>query len=154
METLTREEALQILSEEPVAHLGVISDGVPYVTPMSFVVGGMRVLFRTVAGRKLDAIRSQPAVSIEVSRYDPSTGAWVSVIVEGVARLVEDDATRQEAIALLFDKYKDVLGSPLSAGGGLLPLGGHPHVIEVPIDRIAGMSSGRGMTVRTKPGRM
>jgi len=154
METLTRDEALEILIEEPVAHLGVISNGVPYVTPMSFVVADGRVRFRTMAGRKLDAIRANPAVSIEVSRYDGETGAWVSVIVEGNAYLVDDDASRQETIALLFAKYEDVIGSPLSGGGGLAPLGGHPYVIEVPIDRIVGMSSGRGINVRTKPGRM
>lgn len=154
METLTREEALDILATEPVAHLGMISNGAPYVTPMSFVVADERVRFRTMAGRKLDAIRDNPAVAIEVSRYDDDTGAWVSVIVEGQARLVEDDQSRQETIALLFAKYEKVIGSPLSGGGGLLPLGGHPYVIEVPIDRVTGMTSGRGMRVRTKPGRM
>ncbi len=154
MESLTREESYEILVSEPVAHLGVISNGAPYVTPMSFVVADDRVRFRTMAGRKLDAIRTNPAVSIEVSRYDEETGAWVSVIVEGNARLVDDDESRQETIALLFAKYEKVIGSPLSGGGGLLPLGGHPYVIEVLIDRIAGMTSSRGMSVRTKPGRM
>lgn len=154
MESLTPEEAYEILVSEPVAHLGVISNGAPYVTPMSFVFADGRIRFRTMAGRKLDAIRANPAVSIEVSRYDEETGGWVSVIVEGNARLVDDDASRQETIALLFTKYERVIGSPLSGGGGLRPLGGHPHVVEVPIDHIAGMSSGRGMHVRTKPGRM
>lgn len=155
MDALTRDEALQILIDEPVAHLGVISNGVPYVTPMSFVIADERVRFRTMAGRKLDAIRANPAVSIEASRYDEETGAWVSVIVEGKAHLADDDESRQETIALLFAKYENVIGSPLAGGGGgLLPLGAHAHVIEVPIDRIAGMSSGRGIHVRTKPGRM
>jgi nitroimidazol reductase NimA-like FMN-containing flavoprotein (pyridoxamine 5'-phosphate oxidase superfamily) len=156
MESLTRDEALEILTGEYVAHLGVVSNGAPYVTPMSFVVDGDRILFRTMAGRKLDAIKSNPTVCIEVSRYDEETGDWVSVIVEGDAHLLADDATetRQAIVALIFDKYEKVIGSPLSAGGGLLPLGGYPQVIEVPIGRIAGMASGRGMHARTKPGRM
>lgn len=154
METLTREEALEILAREHVAHLGVISNGAPYVTPMSFVVDGDRVLFRTMAGRKLDAIKASPSVCIEVSRYDEETGDWVSVIVEGTARLVDDDETRRDTVALIFEKYERVMGSPLSAGGGLLPLGGYPNVIEVPIEDVVGMSSGRGMSARTKPGRM
>jgi nitroimidazol reductase NimA-like FMN-containing flavoprotein (pyridoxamine 5'-phosphate oxidase superfamily) len=156
MESLTRDEALEILAHEYVAHLGVVSNGAPYVAPMSFVVDGDRILFRTMAGRKLDAIKANPAVCIEVSRYDEERGAWVSVIVEGHARLVADDdtETRQTTVSLIFDKYEKVMGPPLSAGGGLLPLGGYPQVIEVPIDRIAGMSSGRGMRARTKPGRM
>jgi len=154
MESLTRDEALEFLTGAHVAHLGVMSNGSPYVTPMSFVVDGDRILFRTMAGRKLDAVKANPTVCIEVSRFDEETGDWVSVIVEGTAQLVDDDETRQVTVALIFDKYEKVMGSPLSAGGGLLPLGGYPQVIEVPIDTIAGMSSGRGMHARTKPGRM
>jgi nitroimidazol reductase NimA-like FMN-containing flavoprotein (pyridoxamine 5'-phosphate oxidase superfamily) len=154
MESLPRDEALEILGGEYVAHLGVISNGAPYVTPMSFVVDGDRILFRTMAGRKLDAIRANPQVCIEVSRYHEETGDWVSVIVEGTARLVDDDETRQTTVALIFEKYEKVMGSPLSGGGGMMPLGGYPQVIEVPIDDVVGMSSGRGMSARTKPGRM
>lgn len=154
MESVSREEALEILAVQPVAHLGIVVDGAPYVTPMSFVLDGERVLFRTMAGEKLDGIRANPAVCIETADYNPETGDWVSVIVRGLARLVDDPGTSRELIALLYDKYEKVMGSPLSGGGGLMPLGGIPYVIEVRIDEITGMSSGRGIQVRTKPGRL
>lgn len=154
MESLTREEALELLETQHVAHLGVVVKGVPYVTPMSFVVKGDRIRFRTMAGEKLDGIRSNPSVCIETSVFDEETGDWLSVIVRGTARLVDDDETRQETISLLFSKYENVMGSPLSSSGGLLPLGGYPYVIEVPIEDISGMSSGKGMRARTKPGRL
>ena len=154
MDSLTRDEALEILASEYVAHLGVISNGAPYVTPMSFVIDGDCILFRTMAGRKLDAIRANPKVCIEVSRYHEETGDWESVIVEGEARLVEEDETRRKLVTLIFDKYEKVMGSPLSGGGGLMPLGGYPQVIEVALGDVVGMSSGRGMSARTKPGRM
>jgi nitroimidazol reductase NimA-like FMN-containing flavoprotein (pyridoxamine 5'-phosphate oxidase superfamily) len=153
MESVSREEALEVLTGQPVAHLGIVVDGIPYVTPMSFVLDGDRILFRTMAGKKLDGIRANPAVCIETADYNPETGDWVSVIVRGTARLVDDPETRRDLIVLLYDKYEKVMGSPLS-GGGLLPLGGTPYVIEVPIDEITGMSSGRGIHVRTKPGRL
>jgi nitroimidazol reductase NimA-like FMN-containing flavoprotein (pyridoxamine 5'-phosphate oxidase superfamily) len=152
MESVSREEALEVLTGQPVAHLGIVVDGIPYVTPMSFVLDGDRILFRTMAGKKLDGIRANPAVCIETADYNPETGDWVSVIVRGTARLVDDPETRRDLIVLLYDKYEKVMGSPLS--GGLLPLGGTPYVIEVPIDEITGMSSGRGIHVRTKPGRL
>jgi len=154
MESVSREEALEVLADQPVAHLGIVVDDIPYVTPMSFVLNRDRILFRTMAGKKLDGIRANPTVCIETADYNPETGDWVSVIVRGTARLVDDPATRQELIALIYDKYEKVMGSPLSGGGGLMPLGGTPYVIEVPIDEISGMSSGRGMQVRTKPGRL
>jgi nitroimidazol reductase NimA-like FMN-containing flavoprotein (pyridoxamine 5'-phosphate oxidase superfamily) len=154
MDPISRAEALQVLESQPVAHLGITIGGTPYVTPMSFVVDGERILFRTMRGKKLEGIKANPAVCIEVSSFDPENGDWVSVIVEGKARLVDDDDTRQETITLLFEKYEQVMGSPLSRGGGLLPLGGTPYVIEVPITEISGLSSGRGMSARTKPGRL
>lgn len=154
MEPLAREKAFDLLGREPVAHLGVILDGEPRVYPMSFVVDGDRILFRTLAGAKLDAIRANPRVCIEVSSFDAETGDWESVIVRGTARFVDSDPAKQSVIAQLFDKYAKVMGSPMSAGGGLMPLGGQPYVIEVPIEEISGMSSDGGFRIRTKPGRL
>lgn len=156
MQPLTPEEAMEILEREPVAHLGVSIDDVPYVTPMSYVIDGDRILFRTMAGKKLDGIRANPEVCVEVSRFDEETGAWASVVVRGRARLVDDgdSLTKRSVIALLFEKYAQVMGSPLSAGEGLLPLGGTPYVIEVPIVEISGLSSDGGFRTRTKPGRL
>lgn len=145
---------MALLEQEPVAHLGLSIAGVPYVTPMSYVLDGDRILFRTMAGKKLDALRANPAVCVEVSRFDGETGDWVSVIVRGTASFVDDADTRQQVIAALFEKYEKVMGSPLSAGGGLMPLGGQPYVIEVPIDEITGLTSSGGFQVRTKPGRL
>jgi len=46
------------------------------------------------------------------------------------------------------------MGSPLGQGAGLHPLGGLPHVIAVKIDDVTGLSSGRGWSRRSKPGRL
>jgi nitroimidazol reductase NimA-like FMN-containing flavoprotein (pyridoxamine 5'-phosphate oxidase superfamily) len=153
MERLTREESFDLLDACNVAHIGLIADGSPYVTPMSFVRRDDRILFRTEAGKKLDALRDHPAVCIEVSVFDEGTGDWVSVIVDGTAREVTDDQIKQAAVNGLIDKYSAVLGDPLGRGG-LQPLPGLSHVIEVTIDQISGMSSGRGFSFRTKPGRL
>jgi len=153
MESVTREEALAILAEQPVAHLGILIDGSPYVTPMSYVFDGERILFRTMPGKKLDGIRANPAVCVETADFNPDTGAWVSVIVRGTARLVDDPDTRRDVVARLYEKYEKVMGSPLSGGNGLMPLG-NPYVVEVPINEITGRSSGRGIRIGTKPGRL
>jgi len=153
MESVTREEALAILAEQPVAHLGILIDGSPYVTPMSYVFDGERILFRTMPGKKLDGIRANPAVCVETADFNPDTGAWVSVIVRGTARLVDDPDTRRDVVARLYEKYEKVMGSPLSGGNGLMPLS-NPYVVEVPINEITGRSSGRGIRIGTKPGRL
>lgn len=154
MEPLTREQALDFLGSQPVAHLGLIIDGEPVVFPMSYVVDEDRILFRTMAGSKLDGIRANPRVCVEVSSFDEETGDWQSAIATGTASLVDSDEVRQGLIASLFSKYEKVMGSPMSAGGGLMPLGGDPYVIEVTIDELSGMSSHGGFRIRTKPGRL
>jgi nitroimidazol reductase NimA-like FMN-containing flavoprotein (pyridoxamine 5'-phosphate oxidase superfamily) len=154
MDQIGKDEALEVLQSAPVAHLGMIEGGEPYVTPMSFVVSGDRILFRTMAGKKLDALRANPSVCVEVANYDEDTGDWVSVIVRGRATEVTDEALKNETVSLLFRKYDTVMGSPLSPGGGLQPLAGLPHVVEVTIDEISGVSSGRFFSVRTRPGRL
>lgn len=153
MESVSREQALEFLETQSVAHLGMISGGAPYVTPMSYVTDGERILFRTMAGRKLDGLRTNPAVCIEVSLFDEETGNWVSVIVRGEAHFIDDDTTKQEMVARLFAKYEKVMGSPLS-GSTPTPPGGVPYVIEVPIAEITGMSSHGGLGARTRPGRL
>ena len=52
------------------AHIGVLSEGEPYVTPMSFVVDDNRILFRTKPGKRYEAMMKNPVVSIEASTFD------------------------------------------------------------------------------------
>ena len=153
MEAITAEQARRFLDESLVAHIGVISAGVPYVTPMSFVVDGDRILFRTKPGKRYEAMMENPAVSIEASTFDTETGDWTSVIVRGKAAEADDDATISLTVRLLFQKYGTVLGSPLSRGD-FQPMASFPHVVQVPIDEITGMTSGGGFAMRTRPGRL
>lgn len=153
MEPLTDERARAFLNEALVAHIAVVSDGEPYVTPMSYIVDGNRILFRTKPGRRFAALSENPVVSIEASRFDDETGDWTSVIVKGTAEVADDDATIQLTLSGLFDKYRRVLGSPLSRGG-MQPISSLPTVVAVEIDEISGMSSSGPFSLRTRPGRL
>ena len=135
------------------AHIGVMSEGEPYVTPMSFVADDDRILFRTKPGKRHEAMQENPAVSIELSIFDDETGDWTSVIVRGRAAEAGDDATITLTVQLLYQKYGTVLGSPLSRGG-IQPMASFPHVVQVTIDEITGMTSGGGFAIRTRPGRL
>ncbi len=153
MEPVTEAKALAFLEGSSVAHIGVIVDGEPYVTPMSFIVDGNRILFRTKSGRRLTGIEQSPLVSIEASEFDDETGDWVSVIVRGTASIVDDDASVQTTLSGLFEKYRKVLGSPLSRGG-MQPISSFPHVVAVEIAEISGMASSGPFSMRTRPGRL
>lgn len=153
MEEISEQQAREFLEEAPVAHIGVVADGEPYVTPMSFVVEGNRILFRTKPGRRLSAIQSNPVVSIEASRFDEENGDWRSVIIRGTAKTTDDPETARITVEMLLAKYRKALGSPLSRGG-IQPLASFPHVVEVVIDEISGMASSGAFSARTRPGRL
>lgn len=153
MESIDETEALEFLRDAMVAHLGVVLDGEPYVTPMSFVLDGRRLLFRTKPGKRFEAIEANPRVCVEVSHFDDESGDWVSVVVKGTAIERTDEPTTSHAVEMLLEKYSAVLGSPLGTGG-LQPMASFPHVLEVSIDEITGMTSGRGFSYRTRPGRL
>jgi nitroimidazol reductase NimA-like FMN-containing flavoprotein (pyridoxamine 5'-phosphate oxidase superfamily) len=153
VESINEAEALEFLREAMVAHLGVVLDGEPYVTPMSFVLDGRRLLFRTKPGKRFEAIENNPRVCVEVSHFDDESGDWVSVVVKGTAVERTDEPTASHAVEMLLEKYAAVLGSPLGTGG-LQPMASFPHVLEVSIDEITGMTSGRGFAYRTRPGRL
>ena len=153
MEPMSEAAARQFLEKAPVAHVGVIDAGAPYVSPMSFVVEGNTIMFRTMPGRRLSAIKVNPAVSIEACRFDEESGDWASVIVTGKARLADDDASRQLVLSKLFEKYRDVLGSPLSRGGPQ-PMASLPHFVVVEIEEMSGMTSSGLFSMRTRPGRL
>ena len=77
-------------------------DGTPHVTPVWVDTDGENVLFNTAYGRaKVDYIRRDPRVAIEVhDEHDPQS-AYVSVT--GTAELVEEGA--DEHIDKLARKY-------------------------------------------------
>ena len=90
MQELTETEARDLLERAEVAHLGVIADGEPYVTAVSFVISGNLFLFRTGPGRRLRAIESGSPVCVEVSEYDSETGDWASVVAVGPGSVIAD----------------------------------------------------------------
>lgn len=153
MEPITDAKARSFLEDSMVAHIGVVIDGEPYVTPMSFILLGNRILFRTKPGKRFSGMSANPIVSIEASEFDEESGDWTSVIAKGTALVATDDDTIQATLSGLFEKYRRALGSPLSRGG-MQPISSFPHVVAVEITEITGMSSSGPFGVRTRPGRL
>jgi nitroimidazol reductase NimA-like FMN-containing flavoprotein (pyridoxamine 5'-phosphate oxidase superfamily) len=154
MEELSLERCLRILEDGWVGHLGVMSDGEPYVTPISYVVVNGRVCFKTVAGRRTEAIRSSPRVCLETSQVDDSTGHWESVVAWGTASEITDDLDAQAVISAMISKYREILGSPLSPGRDDVGLADRDVLMELPIETITGRRSGSFFNISTRPGRL
>lgn len=89
---LPLEESLLLLGSVPVGRIGFQADGEVVVLPVNHVVDGQSVAFRTSAGSKLSAADGQSRVVFEADDYDPGRRAGWSVIVNGHAQVVYDDA--------------------------------------------------------------
>lgn len=152
MDNLTPEAALDLLTNALVGHVAVVDEGVPYVSPVSYVIVDNELYFRTTTGRRIDALRKNPNVSIEVMRTRED-GGWECVIASGSAYEVDDPTTDWSVVSGLLSKYSDQLGSPLSRGRRA-PIGEEPVIIGVKLSDISGRSSGTWFSIPTRPGRL
>ena len=104
-----------ILDTAKVLHLGLAVDNEPYVVPMNYgycLEEGKLVIYlhSAMAGKKLDMIRENPRVFIELDcDRQPFEGekpcqyglAYSSVMGRGTARIIEDVSEKIEAMKLL-----------------------------------------------------
>ena len=153
MEDLSEPDTMALLEQGDVAHLAIISEGEPYVTPISYVLLENSLAFRTGPGRRLSAIAEGTRANVVVTNYDTATGAWESAMVWGTAEKLPEGPQREKIIGLMLEKYRGVLGSPLSFSP-FAPAGGLTDVVCVAIDAMSGRSSGSGFNPRTRPGRL
>ena len=98
----------QLLREMTFGFLGLVRDARPYVIPLNYAYADGRILFHcTLAGQKLDAIKSNPAVCLTVARQRGSVERHSenvchpdseSVVCHGTARVVEDLTERTDVL--------------------------------------------------------
>lgn len=92
LETLSLDECLRLLASVPVGRVGFYSDGEVVVLPVNHAVDGPGVVFRTAAGSKLSAAEGQNLVAFEADDYDPVARSGWSVLINGRAEVVYEDA--------------------------------------------------------------
>jgi nitroimidazol reductase NimA-like FMN-containing flavoprotein (pyridoxamine 5'-phosphate oxidase superfamily) len=154
MDELSLERCHQLLEDGWIGHLAVLSDGEPYVAPVSYVVVDGQICVKTGQGRRVEAIRASPRVCLETSEVDHDTGHWESVVVWGEATEITDEALAEDVVMALRDKYRPVMGSPLSPGSDDVAMADLDILIAIPIETITGRSSGSFFHISTRPGRM
>ncbi len=108
------------LGEARVGRLATVTvEGRPHVVPCCFALDGDTVLSAvdakpnsTLALRRLDNLRAQPAAALLVDHYDDDWSTLWWVRADGHGRVVEDDAERERALALLGAKYHQYRTDP------------------------------------------
>lgn len=108
-------EIIGILDRAKIVHVGMIDGDMPYVVPMNYgytMEEGRLTLYvhGATAGRKLDALRVNPKVFVEIDTdIVPFEGkaacqygtTYSSVMGEGEAELVEDPQGKMEGLRIL-----------------------------------------------------
>jgi nitroimidazol reductase NimA-like FMN-containing flavoprotein (pyridoxamine 5'-phosphate oxidase superfamily) len=103
IEELTREESEEFLRRQVVGRIGCHADGRTYVVPVIYVWDDGCAYVQSVDGRKIAMMRANAEVCFEVDEYEPDSGSWHSVIVEGTYEEL-DPTGAEKALALLVQR--------------------------------------------------
>jgi nitroimidazol reductase NimA-like FMN-containing flavoprotein (pyridoxamine 5'-phosphate oxidase superfamily) len=95
LEILPFDRCLELLAAVPVGRVSFLADGEIVVLPVNHVVDGQDPVFCTARGSKLSAAEGQNLVAFEADGYDERTKSGWSVLVNGRAQAVYEDAEIQ-----------------------------------------------------------
>jgi nitroimidazol reductase NimA-like FMN-containing flavoprotein (pyridoxamine 5'-phosphate oxidase superfamily) len=157
LETLPEDRCWLELAGFELGHLAIVSDGEPYITPVSFVAFAPSdekpgtVRFRTVQGRRMKAMQEGGRVCIEASDVNNATGSWISVLAWGHNQPEVTPLEEQETITALLRKYHTGKEDPFRLPAPSLT---EPEVVIITIDTISGRASGKGLRPGLRPGRL
>jgi nitroimidazol reductase NimA-like FMN-containing flavoprotein (pyridoxamine 5'-phosphate oxidase superfamily) len=102
LEILHLGDCFGLLESVPVGRIGFLAGGEVIILPVNFLVDGQDVVFRTSAGSKLSAIEIGHYVGFEADSYDAATRSGWSVVVNGLAEIIdsEEEAARLDTLGL------------------------------------------------------
>ena len=93
LEILGREECLNLLARPAIGRIALSVGALPVVFPVNFTLFDGDILIRTAPGTKLRAAAANAVVAFEVDDVDPVDHTGWSVMVQGVANEITDEAT-------------------------------------------------------------
>jgi len=96
-------DALVILREGTLGRLGCIAEGWPYVVPVNYYFDGENIYIHTLPGKKLDALRANPRVCLQVDEIKDSYN-WRSVIAYGTFEEISNEETQENVLTKLYSR--------------------------------------------------
>ena len=96
-------DALAILREGTLGRLGCIAAGWSYVVPVNYYFDGENIYIHTLPGKKLDALRANPRVCLQVDEIKDSYN-WRSVIAYGTFEEVSNEETQEKVLTKLYSR--------------------------------------------------
>jgi len=93
LEVLDAAACWDLVARTPVGRVAFVEAGEPMILPVNHTVVGHRVVFRTFRGSLLHEALLREPVAFQVDGFDPAERTGWSVLVRGVADLVDDVAS-------------------------------------------------------------
>jgi len=101
---LSYRDCVQLLAGEEVGRAVFTERALPAIVPVAFAVHDDAVVMCTAADTRLAAAATRGVLAFQADRIDPSTRSGWSVVVVGIAEVV-DDAAEQARIRLLLHRW-------------------------------------------------
>jgi nitroimidazol reductase NimA-like FMN-containing flavoprotein (pyridoxamine 5'-phosphate oxidase superfamily) len=96
-------DALAILREGNLGRPGCNAAGWPYIVPVNYFFDGKDIYVHTLPGKKLDALRANPRVCLQVDEIKDSYN-WRSVIAYETFEEVSNEETRENVLTKLYSR--------------------------------------------------
>lgn len=101
----------RVLGRATVCRVAMVDDGEPYLVPLNCGWDGHRLLLHAApAGRKIDILRANPRVWVEVEedvqivtgpRSEDCTATYVTVMGSGTVQFVADPSEKRQGLAII-----------------------------------------------------
>ena len=133
---MSEDAAWALLRAGRLARLGCIADDSPYVVPVNYAVDGASILIHTLPGRKLDAIRANPRVCLQVDDIVDQY-RWRSVLAFGTCAEIKDGTERARALGRLLTQFPELTPvESLIADDAAAPA---PVIFRIKIEQVTGV---------------
>lgn len=90
-EILSEAVCWERMRKTSVGRLGVHDDGQPVIYPIHYLVDGRSIVFRTRPDSKIAGAPSLERVAFEIDGFEQERGDAWSILVKGVAQLIDSD---------------------------------------------------------------
>src|SRR5579864_485037 len=112
LEILPFDRCLQLLTTVPVGRVSFFTEGEIVVLPVNHFMDGPDPVFRTARGSKLSAAEGLNVVAFQADHYDERTRSGWSVLVNGRAHAIYDDAEIQRLNGLGLHPWVTAVNRP------------------------------------------
>jgi nitroimidazol reductase NimA-like FMN-containing flavoprotein (pyridoxamine 5'-phosphate oxidase superfamily) len=108
LEIIEQDECLRLLGSVKIGRVGMTTDAMPLVLPVTFALDGTRVVFCSTPGTKLYLALEGAMVAFEADDVDPGLRFGWSVCLTGPAAILRDDDAIARARRLGLQPWADL----------------------------------------------